>query len=83
VSILEIYSNKFADVEGYYQCALARGKVRRSMENLGRNLAVAGALSRSFELGCDAERDEAEAMYSQYWYRTEIWYPNIDGEPAP
>ncbi len=44
--------------------------------HLGRNLAVAGALCRSFGMG---------AFVVDLWYRTggEVWSPNTDGKPAP
>lgn len=46
------------------------------MHNLGRNLAIAGALCAAIEMG---ERNGSEL----YWHARRVWCPNLDGKAFP
>lgn len=58
----------------------------RRVAHLGRNLAVAGALQRMFDLGWDRGHACGDVSVSaDEWLRAkrEAWIPNTDGKAAP
>ena len=55
------------------------------VQTLGRNLAIAGALCSSFNLGYDRGEaiGEARSRIDLLEARADTWKPNIDGKVAP
>lgn len=58
----------------------------RDLATLGRNLAIAGALNRSYDLGWERGHAEGDTAVSTTEWRRRIaaeWAPNVAGRTAP